>query len=110
MTGFLGGPLARLILDRYKWTDMTGDNYLGKSKLEMTLGSEVWSKIKGKTVLDFGCGDGAEVVEIAERGVTKRVGLDIDPSLLRRARARAAAAGVSERCEFRDSFTGGRST
>jgi SAM-dependent methyltransferase len=107
MTGVLGGPLARWVLSRYKWADMSGDFYLGKSKLETTLGPAVWSHLAGKTVLDFGCGDGAEVVEIAQRGVAARViGLDINPELIRRARARAEAAGVGNRCEFTDSFAG----
>jgi SAM-dependent methyltransferase len=105
MTGFLGGPLARGILRRYQWADMTGDIYLGKSKLEMTLGPHVWGAVAGKTVLDFGCGDGAEVVEIAQKGIARRViGLDINPALLQRARARAESAGVVARCEFTQRF------
>ncbi len=100
MTGFLGGPVARFILGRYKWADMVGGNYLGKSKLEMTLGHDIWSKIARKTVLDFGCDDGEEVLEIAEKGVAQRVvSLDIDLTLLRRARNRAEAAGVAAFCE-----------
>ncbi len=107
MTGVLGGPLARWILSRYRWADMTGDIYVGKSKLEMTLGPDVWKAVAAKSILDFGCGDGAEVVEIVQKGGAERViGLDIDRALLARAQARAEAAGVAQKCEFTESFDG----
>lgn len=106
MTGFLGGPIARWLLSRYRWADMSGGYYQGKSKIEMTLGPGVWPLLREKTVLDFGCGDGLEVVEIARKGVAARViGLDINPALLERARSRARTAGVAQQCEFTHSFS-----
>jgi SAM-dependent methyltransferase len=50
-------------------------------------------------VLDLGCGSGATAVYLAERGF-EVVGVDFTPIALERAAARAAAAGVSDRCQF----------
>jgi len=74
--------------------------YIGRSKLEVLMGPRIWSEIEGKTVLDFGCGVGAEAVEMAERGAARVIGLDLKEKWLRLAKERAAAAGVSDRCTF----------
>jgi SAM-dependent methyltransferase len=52
-------------------------------------------------VYDLGCGDGRIVIEAARRGA-RAVGVDIDPRLIREARANAQAAGVGDRVEFRE--------
>ena len=54
----------------------------------------------GRVVIDFGCGEGAEAIEIARRGARRVIGIDIRPNLLERARAAAEKAGVSDRCVF----------
>lgn len=54
----------------------------------------------GDVVFGLGCGDGRLVLGAAERGA-RGVGIDIDPSLIARCRENAAAAGQSERTEFR---------
>jgi SAM-dependent methyltransferase len=54
----------------------------------------------GDVVYDLGCGDGRIVVRAAERGA-RGVGIDIDPARIRDSRARAKAAGVERRVEFR---------
>ena len=80
-------------------THMLGTAYVNKSKLQVLLGKELLDRIRGKDVLDFGCGWGAEAVEMA--GVARTVfGLDILPASLDKARERAAAAGVADRCTF----------
>ena len=80
-------------------THMTGSAYANASKLQVLLGKDLLDRIRGKDVLDFGCGVGAEAVEMA--GVARSVfGLDILPASLEKARERAAAAGVSDRCTF----------
>jgi SAM-dependent methyltransferase len=94
----VGGPVARAILNRFRWSDMEGGYYEGKSKLELCFGPEVWEKLRGRRVLDFGCGDGVECAEISERGVAREViGLDINAELLARARRRAPLATFSDR-------------
>jgi len=56
--------------------------------------------LKGKTVLDIGCGSGPYVVEAARRGGKRVVGLDMAKGMIDLARRRVAAAGVSDKCEF----------
>ncbi len=41
-----------------------GSAYEGKSKLAILLGDEFLGKLSGKTVIDFGCGEG-EAIEMA---------------------------------------------
>ncbi|HEY0696445.1 MAG TPA: methyltransferase domain-containing protein [Micromonospora sp.] len=50
--------------------------------------------------LDLGCGTGAEAVYLARQGFGPVLGVDFSPVALRKARARAQAAGVSDRCQF----------
>ncbi|CAN0329289.1 unnamed protein product, partial [Phaeothamnion confervicola] len=50
-------------------------------------------------VIDLGSGDGRIVIGAAKRGA-RALGIDIDPTLVERARANAAAAGVSDRATF----------
>jgi SAM-dependent methyltransferase len=50
--------------------------------------------VQGKTVLDFGCGDGRESSVLASRGA-RVCSLDLSPDLLRRAAERARADGFA---------------
>lgn len=50
-------------------------------------------------VVDIGCGTGANVVFLAERGF-RPTGIDFSPVALDKARQRATDAGVSSRCRF----------
>jgi SAM-dependent methyltransferase len=72
--------------------------YVGTSKLEVLFGSGIWQAIRGRTVLDFGCGLGEQVVELAGRGAAHVIGLDINQELLQRAARNVAAAGVAGKC------------
>jgi SAM-dependent methyltransferase len=49
--------------------------------------------VGGKTVLDFGCGSGDNVMPLLKRGATV-IGIDISPELIEIAKARVAAAGM----------------
>jgi SAM-dependent methyltransferase len=49
--------------------------------------------VRGKTVLDFGCGAGENLVPLVERGA-RVIGIDISPQLLALARQRLALAGL----------------
>ncbi len=77
-----------------------GSAYAQRSKMEALFGAGIWDELAGKTVIDFGCGDGAEAIEAAQRGAARVIGVDIREDALRRARLAAAAAGVAERCRF----------
>ncbi len=49
------------------------------SKYEESFGPEIWKLIKGKKVLDLGCGEGQYILSLAEKGASVVVGLDILP-------------------------------
>ena len=51
-------------------------------------------------VIDLGSGDGRIVIGAAKRGA-RALGIDIEPTLVDRARGNAASAGVSDRATFR---------
>jgi SAM-dependent methyltransferase len=75
----------------------TGQAFAGRSKLEL-LGEHL--DLAGKTVIDIGCGEGQECVEMALRGAKKVIGIDIRPELLDKAHESAKRNNVSEVCEF----------
>lgn len=52
-------------------------------------------------VYDLGCGDGRIVIAAAREFGARGVGVDLDPGLVRDARANAARAGVADRVSFR---------
>ncbi|HUA83695.1 MAG TPA: class I SAM-dependent methyltransferase [Bryobacteraceae bacterium] len=81
----------------------SGSAYEGKSKLATLLGSAFLSKVAGKSVIDFGCGEGEDAVEMARNGARRVIGIDIREDMLRIGRERAAAAGVQDRCIFASS-------
>ena len=64
------------------------------------MGDEFFTKIAGKVVIDFGCGEGAEAVEMAGGGAKQVIGIDIREDLLKAARQRAVSTGVQNSCHF----------
>jgi SAM-dependent methyltransferase len=69
---------------------LSGNAYRGCSKVEALLGSELFHKTRGKTVIDFGCGYGEQAIELAKRGAKLVIGIDIREEVLEAARANAA--------------------
>jgi len=53
-------------------------------------------------VYDLGSGDGRFPITAAKRFGARGIGVEIDPKLVRRARANAREAGVADRVEFRE--------
>src|SRR5438876_7450738 len=78
----------------------TGCVYQGKSKLAALMGDEFFTTIAGKVVLDFGCGEGAEAIEMAQRGASRVIGIDIREDVLQVAKKRALDARVQDICVF----------
>lgn len=64
------------------------------------MGSDFFDRTAGKIVIDFGCGEGSEAIEIASQGAKRVIGLDIREDSLATARQRAASAGVQDTCCF----------
>lgn len=105
MSGFVGGAVAYSLLRRLGRTATADLNrepsaYCDRSKLDVLLGEELWARLPGARVLDFGCGPGKEIVELAAAGAREVIGLDIRQEMLDRARDEAERAGVAGRCRF----------
>jgi SAM-dependent methyltransferase len=102
--GILGGSIAYSLLRRISIDGETGycdgSAYEGVSKIETLLGERIWQETRDKVVIDFGCGDGEDAVEIAKRGAKRVIGIDIRERALANARSTAAESGVSDRCLF----------
>jgi SAM-dependent methyltransferase len=102
--GIIGGELGYRVLRRIsidgKTTYMDSSAYKGRSKLEAVLGPNIWEQIKGRTVIDFGCGQGNEVIEMAQRGAARVIGLDTQLDYLAMGRAASEEARVGGQCQF----------
>lgn len=91
--GMIGGSVGYRILRAIspdEPTQMSGSVYAGRSKLQDLLGNGIWDEIKGKVVVDFGCGRGAEAIELAQRGAQLVYGIDLLDRLLVIGREEAA--------------------
>lgn len=80
---------------------LDGSAYRGKSKLAALLGPDFLNAIRGRSVIDFGCGEGDDAIEMARRGAGRVTGIDIREEVLEKARLRAVEAGVGHICQFR---------
>ena len=74
--GLIGGTLGYRLLRSISADGETGycdgSAYQSRSKLEVLLGSRIWSEIAGKFVIDFGCGAGVEAVELSRSAARER--------------------------------------
>jgi SAM-dependent methyltransferase len=86
---------------------LSGAIYGGKSKIKTLLGEHVLAELHGKVVVDFGCGDGYESIELAQNGAAQVIGIDNREAALRRARENAKRAGVQDICVFSVKAAGG---
>lgn len=106
----LGGELGYRIL-RAMWPPQRmglprPDSYADRSKLRALLDDELLSEMRGRTVVDFGCGEGNEAIELVSLGATRVIALDIQEHFLEVGRLRAEKAGCSDRVEFTTSWRG----
>lgn len=72
--------------------------------IKRILGDAGWEGLRGKAILDFGCGVGVGSIEMAQQGARRVIGLDIRPDVLAAARESAEEAGVSAVCTFCEAF------
>src|SRR4030095_13928660 len=50
--------------------------------LRVCFGENFFSLIRGKSIIDYGCGEGRQCVEMAQRGAARVVGIDINEQWL----------------------------
>jgi len=81
-----------------------GEVYQGRSKLDVLVG-DMLDDVRGKTVIDFGSGDGLEALDLVRRGAARVIGLDLNPSCLEIARWYANQAGLTDHVEFTSETT-----
>lgn len=113
--GIIGGKIGAMLLSRFSPVEesetqppreisngeipvFSPDDF--PYRLQYVFGEEFCEEIRGKTVADFGCGSGRDVVEAALRGAARAVGLEIREGLHEQGRRLAAAYGVADRCDF----------
>lgn len=101
--GLFGGALADAVLHRFAPPPAAGGGVINawpRDALDTLLGADIWERVRGRSVLDFGCGLGADTVALARAGAREAIGLDIREAWLQRGRALAEREGVAGRCRF----------
>jgi 2-polyprenyl-3-methyl-5-hydroxy-6-metoxy-1,4-benzoquinol methylase len=56
--------------------------------------------VRGKSILDVGCGPGHYSITLAQRGAARVLGIDFAEGMLELARAHAQKVGVADKCRF----------
>jgi SAM-dependent methyltransferase len=74
--------------------------YKDKCKIKVLLGDQVLEQLRGKVVIDFGCGEGDDAIALAKNGARRVIGIDNREPLLERARVKAQREGVEDICQF----------
>jgi len=98
LTGFQYRILKRVFPEAPNYC--SGSAYRDKSKLGVLMGDDFFARIGGKVVVDFGCGEGSDAIEMVQRGARKAIGIDIREDVLDTARQKAHSAGIQDRCLF----------
>ena len=83
----------------YRWGWAPWDAVGVRDELLAVLATGEVTPVTHPQAIDLGCGTGANMVELAGRGFDT-TGIDFSTVALRKAEARARAAGVGERCRF----------
>ena len=101
----LRDEIAYRILRRFSpptsWlTRLTPSSAPASSKLAAYFGDGIWSQLAGRSVVDFGCGRGADSLEIARHGARRVIGVDLRKDALAVAARAAEQAGLADRCTF----------
>jgi 2-polyprenyl-3-methyl-5-hydroxy-6-metoxy-1,4-benzoquinol methylase len=81
-----------------RWVD---DVWRGVVRRRFDLTVARLEPLKGKSVLDVGCGSGRYCLAYAQRGAAHVVGVDFAPAMIDLANEHARRLGLADRCEFR---------
>ena len=105
--GFIGGDAAYWFLKRFypggqniPMVDFDTFKAKGISKIGFYFGENIFAELQDKLVLDFGCGEGNNALELAENGCRRVIGLDLQERFLERGRAEAIRRGLADRVRF----------
>ena len=77
-----------------------GTAYLGKSKAKVVLGEEFLRNVAGKTIIDFGCWEGAEAIDMARCGAKTVIGVDYREASWKLPGEMQRTAGLQSVCQF----------
>jgi SAM-dependent methyltransferase len=80
--------------------------YQNRSKLEVLFGPRIWNDVKDKVVIDFGCGEAHEVVELADHGARHVIGIENYPPWFASANERLRARRLTDRCAIVEQWDG----
>ena len=84
------GPLARFV-----------DTTLRREmRIRFEKAFEALDPLRGRSLLDAGCGGGRYAIPAARAGASQVLGLDFSERMLELARTKAAAEGVADACRF----------
>ena len=107
--GVIGGQLGYKLLKSigaqgHTMPPQGGEEKAGKgitrAQVELLFGEDFVESIAGRTVIDFGCGNGEFAVKMVELGAARVFGVDIQEHRLKRGQIAAMKAGVADRCTF----------
>ncbi len=102
--GIVGGYVADNILKRFVPRSYAHSNEISCKSIDTKLvgffGTDFFEQIKGKVVIDFGCGRGFESVQMAKNGAQKVIGIDIQERLISEARELAKVHDIADCCVF----------
>lgn len=73
---------------------LSGRTHRADERIEETAVFDLAGELRGKRVLDLGCGDGTYSITASQKGA-QVTGLDVSETMLEAARHRATAAGAS---------------
>jgi SAM-dependent methyltransferase len=100
---FAAGLLRRFSYSsRPQWDDFGHLSSCGRGQryaplfLPDRFGTEIWKRLEGRTVLDYGCGYGADVIACCMHGIDA-VGIEQRQFMVEGAQERASEAGLSRR-------------
>jgi ubiquinone/menaquinone biosynthesis C-methylase UbiE len=81
-----------------RWVD---DVWRGVVRRRFELALDCLEPLRGKSVLDVGCGSGRYCLAFAERGASRVVGVDFAPGMIDLANEHASRLELAHRCDFR---------